>query len=362
MRSRTGTLIASLLVSACGANTVEPCGTVAPAGLRVVDIAAASSHTCARFDDGSIACWGLNGLGETGGPTSRICPRPMFVSLPRGHAVALAVGHQSTSALLDDGTIVSWGALATVTREIAHADYVPFPRTEIRIERTQRIANGGAFGCAVDDSGVVWCWGRDEQGMLGRGSFVDDDATPVPVDGAVTFATVSADESSACGVERGGAVSCWGTAGVTESRAAPFRIEGITNAVEVVIAGYERCALSADRTVTCWGESRAPARIDGLADVAQLAGGGAVCALSVDGVVRCWLPPNSAPAAMSIVTERAPHLITGLPRVTRIAVGKSHACGVGDDGSVWCWGGNHYGQLGTADLVATRTPQRVVDL
>src|SRR5262249_38509457 len=34
--------------------------------------------------------------------------------------------------------------------------------------------------------------------------------------------------------------------------------------------------------------------------------------------------------------------------ITQIAAGGSHACALKTDGSVWCWGGNADGQLGTS--------------
>ena len=41
---------------------------------------------------------------------------------------------------------------------------------------------------------------------------------------------------------------------------------------------------------------------------------------------------------------------------TSVGVGTSHACALADDGSVWCWGYNNYGQLGDSSGMTQHTP------
>ncbi len=62
------------------------------------------------------------------------------------------------------------------------------------------------------------------------------------------------------------------------------------------------------------------------------------------------------------------------PAVLEIAAGRFHSCALLDDGSVWCWGANTYGQLGAGENAACTsaatsaaypcrpTPTRVADL
>ncbi len=49
--------------------------------------------------------------------------------------------------------------------------------------------------------------------------------------------------------------------------------------------------------------------------------------------------------------------------VRQLATGSEHSCALAADGSVWCWGGNDYGQLGDGTRESPRAiPQQVVDL
>jgi alpha-tubulin suppressor-like RCC1 family protein len=42
-----------------------------------------------------------------------------------------------------------------------------------------------------------------------------------------------------------------------------------------------------------------------------------------------------------------------------LSLGDRHSCGVGRDGSLWCWGRNDRGQLGVGDVRDRAVPTRV---
>lgn len=44
---------------------------------------------------------------------------------------------------------------------------------------------------------------------------------------------------------------------------------------------------------------------------------------------------------------------------SQTSAGGRHTCAVRGDGSLWCWGANYYGQLGTGDTVSGEEPRRV---
>jgi len=92
-------------------------------------------------------------------------------------------------------------------------------------------------------------------------------------------------------------------------------------------------------------------------------GGGHVCGLVSDGTVRCWgrdtfVQPSAGGVAtadgalgrgrtVSRVEAATPAPVVGLTDVKQISVGRGlGTCALTNDGSVYCWGNNSYGQLG----------------
>jgi alpha-tubulin suppressor-like RCC1 family protein len=83
------------------------------------------------------------------------------------------------------------------------------------------------------------------------------------------------------------------------------------------------------------------------------------CALKTDGTVWCWGEPwyggigngtnNKSVAPAQVMTGSSTYL-TG---VTSVDLGSQHACAVKTDGSLWCWGYNNVGQVGTGKIKST---------
>lgn len=74
---------------------------------------------------------------------------------------------------------------------------------------------------------------------------------------------------------------------------------------------------------------------------------GRACVVRTSGDVTCFADGTAA-------------AVPGLDGATRVALGEAHACAiVGADRSVWCWGDNRRGQLGTGSLERRDRPVRV---
>ena len=305
-----------------------------------------AGETCALFADGALACWGGVGGGET--------PAVAFEG-----AADAAVGGWHLCASRTDGSVACWGLnyegeAGAPLPAGADDTYIDRPRTVEGVANAVAIAAGDFHSCVLRADGVVLCFGGDQPGgVLGRAS-VD---------------------------ERCGTYGC-------SHRPAP--VEGLPPSITAIAAGgYHTCALGADRSVWCWGADDAgqlgdggsaletahsmPARVEGVSASAIAAGMSATCALDAEGSVTCWgylgtgrsdsgatsTRPCCASTALENVCMPAPQAIAGLPRVTAIGVGKEHACALGDDGLVYCWGGNRAGQLGDGTFEPRAEPRAV---
>lgn len=87
------------------------------------------------------------------------------------------------------------------------------------------------------------------------------------------------------------------------------------------------------------------------------------CAVKTNGDVYCWGSNDLGQLGIGVVTgQESPKKVVGLPLpATQVAVGAETGCALLNDGSVWCWGANRYGQLGngTTDTNPHPTPAKV---
>jgi len=207
------------------------------------------------------------------------------------------------------------------------------------------ISAGGTHGCALKRNGTVWCWGGDWTGALG--------------DGGVAHQTCLNGDCSPT----------------------PVQVSGLTNAVAVSAGEGHNCALRADGTAWCWGDnSRAelgdglfvhqagafgdcsptPVQVSGLTNaVAVSAGGGHSCALRADGTAWCWGDDHYAelgdggvahPACLNGDCSPTPVEVSGLTNAVAVSAGGGHSCALRADGTAWCWGDNRQGALGDGAL------------
>ena len=92
-----------------------------------------------------------------------------------------------------------------------------------------------------------------------------------------------------------------------------------------------------------------------LADI-QVAEGSS-CALGDDGSVWCWGANDQGQLGTgTTLLSTIPMAVTGLTTATAISLGRASACAVLDEGGVQCWGSNDYGQLGDGTTVDRSTP------
>jgi alpha-tubulin suppressor-like RCC1 family protein len=201
--------------------------------------------------------------------------------------------------------------------------------------------------------------------------------------GADTPGAVSAGGEFTCVGLPDGTVQCAGRnqfgqlANGTLNNSSVLVVSDIT-AVARVAAGDEfACALLGDGTARCWGlgesgqrgdgtltqMSTVPVAVSGLASAAAVtAGYNHACALIADGSMRCWGGnvygqignPSTGQAGSPV-----PVVVSGITGATAITAGAYHTCAVLGDSTLRCWGQNDLGQLGDGTLTSSSAPVTV---
>jgi hypothetical protein len=324
-----------------------------------VDLALGDRHSCARFGDSTVRCWGSNDHGQLGGGAElrRLSP----AAVPGLTDVAqLAAGGNETCARMKDGTVQCWGE-----REGAVA-----PTPIVGVRGAVRIAVGHALACAVLEGGTLSCWGP------GRGDWLAGEAPR----GLSVVEDVALGVEHACARRKDGTVWCWGSNASGQlgddtpggrREAAP--VPGIAGALQVS-AGYRHtCALlrsgEHDDVVKCWGAADDGQLGDGLprsgeTPLASVAlwqptalslGNGFTCGLAGD-VVACWGKNGYGQLGLGSSGPRTWPAYTTFCGVAQVAAGGAHACLRTKTGEIWCWGANRDGQVGDGTTLVHPAP------
>jgi len=282
---------------------------------RVTEIVAAGAHGCAVTAAGGVYCWGSNANGEVspGAASTRLPPTPAGAEL---HARHVALGARHTCALTEGGDVVCWGA--------NDAGQLPGEGAS-SLHATIALGAGGDATCAVATDRTVRCWGR----VPGLGSPPGSGVQPVTrIEGLGDVTSVALSGTHACAVKAWGGIACWGKNeegelgdGSFTDRVQPVDVSGlVAPARQVAIGRAHTCALLGDGTVRCWGADWAaqladgsnahrpfPALVQGLFEVEGVAAAGdATCARFGEGSARCWggvRLPKTAGEVITVPTE-----------------------------------------------------------
>jgi alpha-tubulin suppressor-like RCC1 family protein len=341
----------------------------------VTAVAAGHGHTCALTTGGGVKCWGYNEYGELGNGTTAAAVTPVNVTGLTAGVAAIAAGAHHTCALTSGGGVKCWGEnsagqLGNGTTTDART---PVDVTGLTAGVAAIVAGGG-HTCALTTGGSVKCWGSNEWGQIGNGSWSEDGVvTPEDVTGlAAGVFAIAAGAYHTCALTTGGGAKCWGlnvngqlgNGMRTDSELTPVDVTGLTAGVAAIVAGFgHTCALTTSGGVKCWGsnssgqlgngtttDARTPVDATGLTAgaAAITAGDDHTCALTTNGGVKCWGANGFGQLGNGTMTNAwTPVDVAGLTAgVAATTAGALHTCALTTGGGAKCWGWNGSGQLG----------------
>lgn len=164
-------------------------------GKTVVGVAAGYLHSLALCSDGTVASWGFNGTGQLGDNSTTQRTSPVLVNTASGTSalngktvVSVGAGSHHSLALCQDGTMAAWGANFvgqlgdnTTTQQLVPVAVNAADGVSALFGRTaDSIAAGFYHNLALCSDGTIVSWGANGYGQLGDNSVVQSNA-PVAV-------------------------------------------------------------------------------------------------------------------------------------------------------------------------------------
>lgn len=348
-----------------------------------------------KASSGQVWAWGKNKSGQLGNGSQTNSNTPVRVSGGLTGVVSVAAGFDQSLALKSDGTVWAWGS--NKYGQLGNGTNTD-SRTPVQVGGRNTltgviaVAGGGYCSIALKRDGTVWAWGRNLVSEKGKGSNSGSNV-PVQVGGKNPLAGVVAIATTgghSLVLKNDGTVWAWGlnmfgqlgNGSFVESDV-PVQVGGETplTGVVAIAAGYDNSlALKNDGTVYAWGEnswgqlgnggkadSNTPVQVGGgtpISDVVAVScGDGQSLALKSDGTVWAWGTNYYEELGTgNNVSSSLPVQVGGktpLTQVDAIAGGVGFSLALKSDGTLWAWGRNDYGELGTGDNVRSALPVQV---
>ena len=361
-------------------NSASPQALTSINHLQAYDITVGESHACALFHDGAPRCWGYNNYGQLGIGSTSTQYEPQIVSgysnSNNSHSlfagfnysipISVAGWNYNSSIIGNSNQNITWDEhnhtlklnewlpVGNYTSHLSFSNqnnvihlnisyeiiYTVDPysdrvsshssgmsiidRPSYKIPIEIETGNGGT--CFITSNDLNYCQGVGSSGQLGYGS-TGNPTSPVKIRNfEEPLKSVSMKNTHSCGIDYENILWCWGynqygQLGVGNTAQNTYRTSvtqdiagqglGLVQQVEVGFY-YHSCAII-DFSAYCWGHN----------NYGQLG----------DSTTSNRLRPTEVSAP-----ENA--------RFTDLSIGAHHTCGIIENGSVYCWGRNNFGQLG----------------
>jgi len=299
---------------------------------NVVSVSRGNKHTAAIRTDGSLWAWGYNMYGQVGNGAVRSSAAPVKVM---DNVAAVSCGEEHTAAIDKDGTLWAWGKVSYLGNNGTGNDTGEFG-TEVQTVPVKVMDNMAAVCCgdyhtaAIDKNGALWMWGYI---TLGNGS-TENSFVPVKVMDNVV--AVSCGERHTAAIDKNGALWTWGWNlygqlgnGATEQGNILVPTKVMDNVAAVCCWAYCTAAIQTDGSLWTWGANPG----SGL-----MLGNGGV---------------GNAKNRYDETVQTVPMKI--LDNVAAVSDGIA----LKTDGSLWTWGSNSYGGLGTGLPGSSAVPVQI---
>ncbi len=306
------------------------------------DISVGANHVCAQTSLG-IKCFGNaeNAILKT--PAS-------------GENIRFLQAGKNFSCAIENLGIRCWGQIPNNAKSeiLMDNNFLPNPRL---------LAVGYEHACAVSESDVIRCWGKNEFGELNAPQNLKN------------ISEISSGMNNSCAIADGKVV-CWGdVADVPNDLRNPRNLtsgwshhcvqsdRGIkcwgypfNNNIspddrtikEFTSGGFYNCAI-VSAGVKCWNETGKTSLVDESLGALKLSVGSSnACAVTPNKGVICWRLEKLYKGNYKLLKSYVPS--GGIANIELLSAGQSSTCAYGDDSKIKCWGYNAEGEL---DVPAT---------
>jgi alpha-tubulin suppressor-like RCC1 family protein/Leucine-rich repeat (LRR) protein len=298
-------------------------------------VSAGSTHSLAVLQDGTLWAWGDNTYGELGTGTSDLQALSPVQIGTSSNWVAVSAGGGHSLGLNANHEVYAWGWNDHGQLGLSDTVNRNTPNKLPTLSNVIAIAAGMSHSMAIDGNGDLWIWGYNYYGQLGSGNTTDSNI-PIKVNGISNGTTIKviavAGDNHTLALTDDGKVYAWGNNSNGELGLGYNNPSTKTTPTEITNPGWNVVALSA--------------------------GMGHSLALDLAGQVWAWGFNQYGQLGLGNTNNYyTPNKITAINNIHSISAGGWFSLATkADDGTLWSWGNDYFGQLGQGNPLANQTP------
>lgn len=334
----------------------------------------------------NLLTWGNNSSGSLGDATTTARSSPGAVAGAYDQSwCTTAAGFDNIAAIKTDGTLWTWGSnvcgllgTGTTTNRSSPGTTIGGGNTWCQVDTAIR------HSAAVKTDGTLWTWGCGQEGALGNYTVINRSSPGTTAGGGSNWQQVSLGRYHSTAIKDDGTLWTWGSNtcgqlgdGTATLRSSPGTTAGGgTNWCFVNTSLATTVAIKCDGTLWLWSSNDFGAlgnnsTLIQSSPVTTSGGGTTWCTASVgishsvaikcDGSIWTWGWNSSGQLGDGTTTARSsPGSVAG-EGTTWCAVdsGGSRTGAIKTDGTLWMWGLNNSGQLGTGTVANRSSPGTV---
>lgn len=237
-------------------------------------------------------------------------------------------------AIKQDGSLWAWGDNSSGQLGLGNNNTYYSPAQVGNQSGWSQVSAGVNHSLALKTNGTLWAWGNNSAGALGFDLGTSTLNTPTQVGTDNNWVQIATGLSFSLGIKSDGSLWAWGSnnygqCGVSSSASSivtPTRIGTANNWSKITAGYYHAIAIKSDGTMWAWGRNH----------VGQLGSG------------------NTSTTAVT-----APIQVGSSTDWRSVSAGEGHNVALKTNNTVWCWGWNGYGQIGTGNNIDVTAPYQV---
>lgn len=340
-------------------------------------------HSCG-IDAGTLYCWGSDASAQIGnGANTANIQSPEVIGVLPSLWTDVSAGINHTCGI-NDGRLYCWGSNTYGQLGLGNlgGGDVDIPTEVVGgvIDWTD-VEVGSEHTCGIA-SGALYCWGRDDYGVLGVGPTSDDIGAPTQVGNSTNWQDLSAGSSKTCGIESG-QLFCWG--GGTSTT--PQQIGSLTSWTSISNKKSHFCGIQ-NQKLQCWGRdiegqlgnghqsssTLVPIKV-GIPETGTVQSVSADARVLIDGKIYGW--GSAQGFQWKLINDQEGW--STLPNACGLKGGELYCgslkkgvltnwtaasdyylvyCGI-ESGKLYCWGNNLFGQVGNGTNVDVAEPTQI---